>query len=417
MYRLMLLVPALIWVGCPALPPSNLTLDVSDVTVDINNCSARVTITNTGTQWLRWRAESNNAAVVARPSSNEEFQWLREGESIGVTISATDTSAAISAQVQFINAFEAADVEVVQVSVVQSGVDPVVAPVMVATAGGAFLMGSNSGESGEEVREVTLNPFSIGIFEVTCGEYARVLNWANAQGLIELAQSSSAVVVRTGGQQIARANRFDATDYAITFNECGAFVAAIRDGVSLEDYPVYRINWFGAVAYCNWLSENQGLSPAYDLATWALVPAATDGYRLPFEAEWEFAAAWDGERHWTYGFMSDTLDATRANFDHNNPMGFVTGPDISPVGFYDGTNGTVDSPSPMGAYDMTGNVWEWCYEGGVSQGVLVRITRGGSWGNIAQNARTARRYFIDGETFTESTGFRVARSTLGGGGA
>ena len=130
MSTLMLLVLALGWVGCPAMPPSNLTLDVGAVTVNLNSCPAQVTLTNTGTQWLRWRAESDTASVVVHPESNEEFEWLRQGESVVVTIAAADTTADLTAQVQFINEFEAADIETVTVTVEQSTADPVVAPAM-----------------------------------------------------------------------------------------------------------------------------------------------------------------------------------------------------------------------------------------------------------------------------------------------
>jgi len=125
------------------------------------------------------------------------------------------------------------------------------------------------------------------------------------------------------------------------------------------------------VAFCNWLSEKEGLTPCYNLSTWALTVPYPNGYRLPTEAEWERAAAWDGSKHWIYGSLSDTLtDNARCNYwGRANPLGLTSYPYTSPVGWFNGTNvspngsvQTVNSPSSVGAYDMSGNVWEWCHD-------------------------------------------------------
>ncbi len=95
-----------------------------------------------------------------------------------------------------------------------------------------------------------------------------------------------------------------------------------------DNYPVLGVNWDGAVAYCNWLSAKTGHT-----------------YRLPTEAEWEKAARGTDQRRYPWG---NTIDRTKANYVGAAP--FDTG---APGGTYTGA-------SPYGAFDMAGNVMEWC---------------------------------------------------------
>jgi formylglycine-generating enzyme required for sulfatase activity len=108
-----------------------------------------------------------------------------------------------------------------------------------------------------------------------------------------------------------------------------------------DEYPVLGVNWDSAVAYCNWLSAKTGKS-----------------YRLPTEAEWEKAARGTDQRRYPWG---NNIDHSYANFVGARP--FDTG---APVGFYDGKQHdglqTHNGASPYGAYDMAGNVMEWCQD-------------------------------------------------------
>jgi formylglycine-generating enzyme len=196
------------------------------------------------------------------------------------------------------------------------------------------------------------------------------------------------------------------------------------------------VTWYGAVAFCNFLAEMEGKPLAYDLSTWELVdanPVASGlqyvaSYRLPTESEWERAAAWDGTKHWIYSFVSDTLTGnSRATYASNNPMGLTVNPRTSPVGWFNGVNvspngsvATVNSPSPVGAYDMSGNVSEWCHDwygsytasaktdptGGASSS--DRVFRGGNWLDGAQGCRSARRSDLPPSGRSNLIGFRVA---------
>ena len=301
--------------------------------------------------------------------------------------------------------------------------------------------------------QVTLSAYQIGKYEVTNGQFCAVLNWAKGKGYLQNSNGGA----YDGGDIYFGGKVFFRIDgsYCQFLYSSGVFSWKTRGGkggmnYSMENHPVDPITWWGAVAFCNWLSEMDGKIPAYDLATWALVDANpslagiqfTNGYRLPTEAEWERAAAWDGSKHWIYSFISDTLtDSTRCNAwiggGNANPLGLTTKPFTSPVGWFNGKNispngniQTVDSPSPVGCYDMSGNVSEWChdwydYYGSGAQtnpvgpdvgftfggwiGGPLRVLRGGEWTLDHVVSRSSFReypYFEEGV----EPGFRVART-------
>jgi len=155
-----------------------------------------------------------------------------------------------------------------------------------------------------------------------------------------------------------------------------------------DDQPVSRVTWFGATAYCHWLtalhqqeakSKNQNESYIF---------------RLPIEEEWEWAAG-GGKREYPWG--KESPDETRANYDQK--VGHTT-----PVGAYPA------GATPEGLMDMAGNVWEWM-ENLYGEGAYTpdaRALRGGSWNNTEVNLRCAIRYdWLPGH-WDDHVGFRVA---------
>ena len=306
-----------------------------------------------------------------------------------------------------------------------------------------FQMGrpySDAGVNNEiPVHNVYLDAYQIGMFPVTNLEYALVLNYAYARGYLQdnMGGTYAGGEVYAYGKKLA--NTVDSSIASQIVFAAGVFSPRVREGYngqnfSMADHPVVHVSWYGAVAYCNWLSEKLGLQPCYDTSTWNLMEPLRNGFRLPTEAEWEHAAAWDGSKHWRYAVTSDVLASNRANFRTDtaaNPLELVDLPYTSPVGWYDGINpvrlstpGTITMPgiSPTGAYDMSGNVWEWCHDfyGTYSAGDQAdptgpengteKVLRGGSWNSFENDCRSASRTYSTPETTTYTDGFRIART-------
>jgi len=195
-----------------------------------------------------------------------------------------------------------------------------------------------------------------------------------------------------------------------------------------DNYPVYYVSWFDAIKYCNALSKKEGFPVAYNERTGNLLDAngnkTTDitkvkGYRLPTEAEWEYACRGVDTRQDVYPpfYTGNNLTTSQANYDGNYPY------NGNSKGTYRGKTTAVGSFSPnsYGLYDMHGNVWEWChdwfddYTGNVTNPIgpstcSNRVLRGGSWGNNAKNCRSANRNYINPTNRLNYDGLRIARS-------
>jgi formylglycine-generating enzyme required for sulfatase activity len=174
-----------------------------------------------------------------------------------------------------------------------------------------------------------------------------------------------------------------------------------------EDLPVESITWHEAVAFCNTLSEREGLKPFYHSGSGAHLGG--DGYRLPTEAEWEYACRTGSTTRFSFGDDEASL-GEHAWFSGNS------GSQTHPVG--------QKHPNAWGLYDMHGNVWEWCedwYEANYYakspdadplclSGASGHVVRGGCWSRAPRFARSAYRVSGSPEARSDGLGFRLARA-------
>jgi len=284
---------------------------------------------------------------------------------------------------------------------------------MVAVPAGVFIMGDGLAYCGEQEHPVALTrSFYLGQHEVTNQEYLEAVQWAYDHGYV----TATAASVRDNlDGSIEELLDLDSGYSEIAFSG-GVF--SLRDaghGVNPE-HPVKEVTWYGAVRYCDWLSLQAGLPRAYQhTGNWACNggdPYGAQGYRLPTDAEWEYAAQWDDERIYPWG--NEGPDCSRANFHPST--GYCVGW-TSPVGSYP------NAPAALGLSDMAGNVWEWCNDWHVCNLGTVpvtdptgpgsgtyRVLRGGSWHDNVNYLRCANRYGYYPYYSNILIGFRAART-------
>lgn len=191
---------------------------------------------------------------------------------------------------------------------------------------------------------------------------------------------------------------------------------------AVKNNPVNRISWYDALVYCNTRSINEGLTPCYEIdgktapKDWGSVPTSSDstwnaatcdftadGYRLPTEAEWEWAAR--GGENYTYA-GSDYIDEVAWYTSNTNGTGTR---DVK-----------TKKKNAYGLYDMSGNVWEWCWDRyGIISGDTAssgpasgsnRCQCGGSWGNSAGCAQVAYQGVNNPSDRSFNCGFRLVRN-------
>ncbi|MFM6537398.1 MAG: formylglycine-generating enzyme family protein [Microcystis panniformis] len=243
---------------------------------------------------------------------------------------------------------------------------------MIAIHGGTFMMGSPENEKGSTddkterpQHEVTIKPFSMGKYPITQAQWQAV-----------------AALPQVNQELKPNLSRFKGDGSTSLTNHC----------------PVERVSWHDAVEFCARLS-NYTKRP----------------YRLPSEAEWEYACRAGTTTPFHFG---DTITTELANYDGNYTYG------DGPKGVYREETTEVGSfkiANEFGLYDMHGNVWEWCqddwhnnYEGAPTDGSAWinrsndrKVRRGGSWYDFSDFCRSASRHFNDADFDDDNIGFRV----------
>lgn len=302
--------------------------------------------------------------------------------------------------------------------------EPVVSENVLTVTGGTFLMGQLNPHIGDRflssneqpIHRSTLDDFSIALFEFTLGDSYSLLSSSLIKGVIEIDRD----ILYLKGDRIHPLLLLNKSMLKPGTNSQNILLPQ-----GFEKYPLTGVTWYGALFLCNALSVKEDLPIAYNLTDWTFVEGSL-GYRLPFEAEWEYAARKGG---WFYRYKKNEkpVDANIADLSFStteSKHSFESDiddrfPSLAPVGSF--------PAEENGLYDMRGNIQEWCYDYyneryfeeavprnnpmGPGEGVS-RVCRGGDWQSLYVETRPTARTHWKPETGEMFLGFRMARSVV-----
>jgi formylglycine-generating enzyme required for sulfatase activity/DnaJ-domain-containing protein 1 len=249
--------------------------------------------------------------------------------------------------------------------------DDSLGPQMVVIPAGQFRMGDiqvDGDDDEKPVHKMSVERFAIGRYEVTHAEFVRFLNAKKRRGSQE--------------KPWFKTKQENSNSHIITFME------QFKVEAGYENHPVIEVSWYGANAYAEWLSVQTGQK-----------------YRLPTEAEWEYAARAGTITEYWWGGKIGENKANCSNLFCGDHFKYT-----APVGYF--------APNAFGLYDTVGNVWEWtCSEYGKYKGnenkcqenVSLAVIRGGSWYNGPMVVRAAVRYKLLPVSRNVFVGFRIVR--------
>jgi len=232
---------------------------------------------------------------------------------------------------------------------------------MVKIEAGSFKMGSDEYDREKPIHKVTIDyDFELGKYSVTVGEYLHFVKATKKEKLDKWTKEK-------------------------------------------ENYPVTDVSWNDAVEFCSWLNKQQNVYV----------------YRLPTEAEWEYACRAGTDTKWSFGDDENKLK----DYAWYNKNSYDLGLEHEDYG----TNKVGQKlVNPWGLYDMHGNVWEWCLDDyvdnyektprdgseNIEDNKEYKVLRGGSWSSIAISARSAYRFWVIPTDRGIFVGFRLLRTLV-----
>jgi formylglycine-generating enzyme required for sulfatase activity len=310
--------------------------------------------------------------------------------------------------------------------------EPAALPEMVLVPAGSFIMGQTGIYDAPEHEVVLTRSFYLGMSEITNHEYLEALQWACDHPELTGVSATTSTVTAYGVGLLD----LDATDYceiafdgdtqlfylvARTYSNGWSGPGFAYPGGSYDpgSHPVKEVSWYGAACFCDWRSLREGLPPYYN-GLWNQTPSPNNpydagGYRLPTEAEWEYAARWNDQRVYPWG--PETPNCVRANYRQSGCPGIC-----HCVGWTAPAGSTPAGANALGLLDMAGNISEWCndWQGSYEPaevsdppgpaGGSNRIVRGGGWNNYPSELRCTKRFFHNvPSTSNLYLGFRICR--------
>lgn len=241
--------------------------------------------------------------------------------------------------------------------------------------------------------------FFIGKYEVTQEEFSR---FVEATGYVSTAEKLSTARIVKDWEWVNEKGinwRHDETGRLRSFSN--------------DRYPVLHVSWYDAIAYCNWLSSQHGLQQVYTIRQDIVgIDRMANGYRLPTEAEWTFAASdRGGNKKWA-GTSNEFSSPGYFNF-RDKSCGLPFSRKLIDDGYSYSSPIGAFLPNELGLHDMSGNVAEWCmdaHEEKKDPEGQYRIIKGGSWSSDLEDLRWTAQSYAPPNQYHATVGFRLCRN-------